>query len=145
MVKSSGTYRDLINFFKKGGLDPWKRNDLIQLLQPIEQYMIQKGKRLFKGFEDYSEVHKVVFDIETTSLEPEEGHIFLIGIKDNRGYRKILDAYGETGEWSEENEKEMLVKFFDIISELNASIVTGYKFGIVTGKQIGRASCRERV
>ena len=126
LVKSSGTYRDLINFFKKGGLDPWKRNDLIQLLQPIEQYMIQKGKRLFKGFEDYSEVHKVVFDIETTSLEPEEGHIFLIGIKDNRGYRKILDAYGETGEWSEENEKEMLVKFFDIISELNASIVTGY-------------------
>lgn len=126
LVKTTGTYRDLVNFFKKGGLDPWKRKDIIQLLQPIEQYMIQTGKRLFKGFDDYSEVHKVVFDIETTSLDPEDGHIFLIGIKDNRGYRKILDAYGENGEWSAENEKEMIMNFFEIISELNASIITGY-------------------
>lgn len=126
IVKSTGTYRDLLNFFKRGGLDPWKRRDMIQMVQPIEQFMIQTGKRLFKGFEDYNEVHKMVFDIETTSLEPEEGHIFLIGIKDNRGYRTIIDSYDENGNWSEETERRMITKFFDIIHERNVSIITGY-------------------
>lgn len=126
LVKSSGTYRDLINFFKKGGLDPWKRNDIIQMVQPIEQFMIQTGKRLFKGFDDYTEVHKLVFDIETTSLDPEDGHIFLIGIKDNRGFRKIIDSYDENGNWSEETERRMIKEFFQILHERNASIITGY-------------------
>lgn len=126
IVKTSGTYRDLLNFFKRGGLDPWKRRDMIQMVQPIEQFMIQTGKRLFKGFEDYNEVHKLVFDIETTSLEPEEGHIFLIGIKDNRGYRTIIDSYDENGQWSEETERRMLTRFFEIIHERNVSIITGY-------------------
>jgi DNA polymerase I len=126
IVKTTGTYRDLVNFFKKGGLDPWKRKDLIQMVQPIEQFMIQTGKRLFKGFEDYTEVHKLVFDIETTSLEPGEGHIFLIGIKDNRGFRKILDSYDENGKWSEESERKMIKEFFKIIHERNPSIITGY-------------------
>ena len=126
IVKCSGTYRDLITFFKKGGLDPWKRRDLIQMVQPIEQFMIQTGKRLFKGFEEYNEVHKLVFDIETTSLEPEEGHIFLIGIKDNRGFRQILDSYDETGKWTEEKERQMIIKFFEIIAERSPSIITGY-------------------
>lgn len=126
IVKTSGTYRDLLNFFKRGGLDPWKRKDMIQMVQPIEQFMIQTGKRLFKGFEDYNEVHKMVFDIETTSLEPEEGHIFLIGIKDNRGFRTIIDSYDENGVWTEETERKMIIKFFDIIHERNVSIITGY-------------------
>ena len=126
LVKTTGTYRDLVNFFKRGGLDPWKRRDIIQILQPIEQFMIQTGKRLFKGFEDYSEVHKVVFDIETTSLDPEDGHIFLIGIKDNRGFRTILDSYDENGQWSEDRERQMIIKFFEVINKLNPSIITGY-------------------
>lgn len=126
IVKTSGTYRDLLNFFKRGGLDPWKRRDMIQMVQPIEQFMIQTGKRLFKGFEDYTEVHKMVFDIETTSLEPEEGHIFLIGIKDNRGFRTIIDSYDENGKWTEETERKMIIKFFEIIHERNVSIITGY-------------------
>ena len=36
-----------------------------------EQYLVQKKKRLFKGIEEYSEVHKMVFDIETEGLDPE--------------------------------------------------------------------------
>ena len=32
------------------------------------------------GYDDYTEVHKLTFDIETTSLTPETGHCFMIGI-----------------------------------------------------------------
>jgi len=126
IVKTTGTYRDLVNFFKRGGLDPWKRKDMIQLVQPIEQFMIQTGKRLFKGCEEYNDIHKLVFDIETTSLDPESGHIFLIGIKDNRGFRQIIDSYNEDGVWSEETERKMLIKFFEILQQRDASVITGY-------------------
>lgn len=127
MVKTTGTYRDLINFFQKGGLSPWeeKGREVLQMLPPVEQYLVQTGKRLFKGFESYEEVHKVVFDIETTSLDPNDGHMFLIGIKDNRGFRKIIDSY-ENGIWTEEGERRMIIEFFDILHELNPSIICGY-------------------
>jgi DNA polymerase elongation subunit (family B) len=127
LVKTTGTYRDLVNFFKKGGIDPWsKENNLVQLLPPVEQFMIQTGKRLFKGYEDYTEVHKLTFDIETTSLEPEDGHCFMIGVKDNRGFIKILTAYNEDGEYTENGEKEMYKEFFNIIHELEPTIIIGY-------------------
>lgn len=133
IVKTSGTYRDLVSFFKNGGIDPWKRQDklgrpiekLVLLLPAIEQFMVQTGKRLFKGYEDYTEVHKLVFDIETTSLDPKDGHCFLIGIKDNRGYRKIIDSY-ENGVWNEDGERRMYKEFFKILKDLDPSVISGY-------------------
>lgn len=127
MVKTSGTYRDLVNFFRKGGINPWDRErKLIEILPPVEQFMIQTGKRLFKGYEDYTEVHKLTFDIETTSLEAKEGHAFMIGVKDNRGFQKLLTAYDENGEYSEEGERKMIKDFFEIIHELEPTIIIGY-------------------
>jgi DNA polymerase elongation subunit (family B) len=127
IVKTSGTYRDLVNFFRRGGINPWDRNKrLIQILPPVEQFLIQTGKRLFKGYEDYTEVHKLTFDIETTSLEPQQGHCFMIGIKDNRGFRKLLNAYNENGEWCEALERKMYEDFFQIIQDLEPTIMVGY-------------------
>ena len=88
--------------------------------------MVQTGKRLFKGYEDYTDVHKLTFDIETTSLTPETGHSFMVGVKDNRGYKKLLTAYGEDGEYSREGEKKMYEDLFQIIHELEPSIIVGY-------------------
>ena len=50
IVKSLNGYRSLIQFFRDGGIDPWSENakDLIMVLPPVEQYLIQKEKRLFK-------------------------------------------------------------------------------------------------
>jgi DNA polymerase elongation subunit (family B) len=127
MVKTSGTYRDLVNFFKRGGLDPWgEKKNLLQLLPPVEQFMIQTGKRLFKGYDDYTEVHKLTFDIETTSLEPDQGHCFMIGVKDNRGFKELLTAYNEDGEYTEEGEKKMYEDFFEIVHQLEPTIIIGY-------------------
>ena len=87
MVKSLKGYRALTNFFRDGGLDPYgeKGKEKILILPPIEQYLIQKEKRLFKGFEDYDDVTRMVFDLETTALDPKDGRIFMIGIKTNKG------------------------------------------------------------
>ncbi len=122
LVKTTKTYSNLVNFFKGGGLDPWGRDnsDSITILSPVEQYLIQKSKRLFKGFDEYDDIHRFVFDIETTGLDPKTSKMFLIGMKDNRGFLKILSAQNE------EEEKQMIVEFFKIIDELKPSLVGGY-------------------
>jgi DNA polymerase elongation subunit (family B) len=127
IVKSSGTYRDLVNFFKRGGINPWDRDRrLVQILPPVEQFLIQTGKRLFKGYEDYTEVHKLTFDIETTSLYPEQGHCFMIGVKDNRGFRQLLNAYDDEGNWDVNLEKKMYEDFFEILHKLEPTVIVGY-------------------
>jgi DNA polymerase elongation subunit (family B) len=122
MVKSLKGYRHLINFFKEGGLDPWgeKTKDLILILSPVEQYLIQKEKRLFKGYEEYNDITRFVFDLETTALEPKDGRIFMIGIKTNKGYKKVIECSDE------EQERKGLLEFFKILDELKPSIVGGY-------------------
>jgi len=123
LIKTTKSYRELVSFFKQGGLNPWGEDNRssIQILPPIEQYLIQKRKRLFKGFDEYDDVHRLVFDLETTALDPEDGRIFMIGIKDNRGYEKVIEVKD-----TPESEIEAIYQFFDIIDEIKPSIIGGY-------------------
>ena len=122
MVKSTKTYSNLVNFFKQGGLDPWSRDnsDSISILPPVEMYLVQKQKRLFKGFEEYDELHRFVFDIETTGLSPEDSKIFLIGMKDNKGFQESLAAENE------DEERKMIIDFFDTIDKIKPTLIGGY-------------------
>jgi len=122
LVKSIKSYTDLINFFKQGGLDPWGEEvrKYFTILTPVEQYLVQTKKRLFKGIDDYDGVYRFVFDIETTGLDPETCKIILIGVKDNRGLNETISAFGEDGE------KECIERFFQHIRELKPTIVAGY-------------------
>jgi len=122
MVRSMKSYTNLINFFKQGGLNPWgeKAKGYFQVLTPVEQYLIQKKKRLFKGIEDYDDIYKLDFDIETTGLDPETDEIILIGVKDNKGFRKLIPAFGENGE------KNCIEEFFTTIKDLLPTIIGGY-------------------
>jgi len=122
MVKSLKGYRSLIQFFRDGGADPWgeRTKDLIMVLPPVEQYLIQKEKRLFKGYEEYNDITRFVFDLETTSLEPKDGRIFMIGLKTNKGFQKVIECSDE------EQERAGLVEFFRIIDEIKPTIIGGY-------------------
>lgn len=122
LVKSTKGYRSLLNFFKQGGIDPWgeKTRKYFVILNVVEQFLIQTKKRLFKGIEEYEDVHRFVFDIETTGLNPETDKIILIGVKDNRGMRELIPAFGENGE------RECIIKFFRILNQTLPTIVGGY-------------------
>jgi len=122
LVKCMKGYTELVNFFRQGGVDPWgeKTKSLFTILSPVEQYLIQKKKRLFKGIDDYSGVHRFVFDIETTGLEAESSEIILIGVKDNRGLQETIPAFGEDGE------KRCIERFFELIREVKPTIIGGY-------------------
>jgi DNA polymerase elongation subunit (family B) len=122
IVKSLKGYRELIQFFRDGSCDPWsnKAKDKIMVLSPVEQYLISKEKRLFKGYEDYENVTRLVFDLETTALDPKDGRIFMIGIKTNKGYHRVIECINE------DQEKDAIIEFFNVINELKPSIIGGY-------------------
>jgi DNA polymerase elongation subunit (family B) len=122
LVKSIKSYTNLTSFFREGGIDPWNENyrQYFQVLSPVEQYLIDKKKRLFKGIDDYDGVHRFVFDIETTGLEADKDKIILIGVKDNRGLQKTISAFGEDGE------KKCIEEFFKTIRESKPTIIGGY-------------------
>lgn len=122
IVRSLKSYTNLTKFFKDGGIDPWgdKFKHLFQILSPVEQYLVDKKKRLFKGIDDYDGVHRFVFDIETTGLDAKTDKIILIGVKDNRGFQKTIPAFGEDGE------KKCIEEFFKIIKEVKPTIIGGY-------------------
>ena len=122
MVKCLNGYRSLIKFFRDGGLDPYGEHtrEKVLILPPVEQYLIQKEKRLFKGFTEYNEITRFVFDLETTSLEPKDGRIFMIGMKTNKGFHRVIECHDD------ESEKEGIIEFFKVIDQLRPSIIGSY-------------------
>lgn len=122
IVKSLKGYRQLQQFFKDGGINIWEEpaKDKILMLNPVEQYLISKEKRLFKGFEEYNDITRLVFDLETTSLEPKDGRIFMIGIKTNKGFHKVIECSDDDAETN------ALIEFFKIIDEIKPTIIAGY-------------------
>jgi DNA polymerase elongation subunit (family B) len=81
-----------------------------------EQFLISTGIRLFKGYETYSDVHKLTLDIETTGLDPKRSEIFLIGIKDNYGFEQVLEG----------SEKQMIIDLFKTLIKIKPSIILGH-------------------
>jgi|LakMenE18May11ns_1017448.scaffolds.fasta_scaffold9959649_9 DNA polymerase elongation subunit (family B) len=122
LVQTRGSYRNITNFFKESGIDIQKEENRkgFLTLGPTEQFLIQSGKRLFKGFDDYADLVRFSFDIETTSLTPETGRILQIGMKDNRGFEHVLDID------SDDEERNAIYTFFNIIDELKPDIICGY-------------------
>jgi DNA polymerase elongation subunit (family B) len=95
---------------------------LFCILKPEEQYLVQKEIRLFSGFKTYDSVHKLVFDLETTGLDPKKDRIFAIGMKDNKGYEK----YHFVDEMNDDEEKRIILTFFEDLIKLKPAIIMGH-------------------
>lgn len=114
------SYREYIN---KGVNPDDSKLRLFYKIKPEEQYLIQNGVRLFKGFEKYDDIHRLQFDIETTGLDPLDSRIFLIGVRDNRGFETVLEVKKPNHDLSE---KEVIIDLFNLIYKIKPSIITHY-------------------
>lgn len=125
LVTSSKTFNNIIQFFKRGGIDIYSNEyrKYFYAVKPYEQVMIQHNIKLFYGYDDYKEIHKLYFDIETTGLDPYTSRCFMIGVKDTRGFQKVLVVDQEN---DNESEIKIILDFFDIIKELKPAIISGY-------------------
>lgn len=128
MATCSKSYNDLINYFKQGGLDVFNEDtrSLFVMFSPTEQFLIQTGKRLFKGMEDYNDIHRLQFDLETEGLYSSSHAIFQIGVRDNRGRETVLETRGNTYQERRDSERLNIAKFFKIIDHVKPDFITGY-------------------
>lgn len=125
----NGSPNQLINFFKYGGVEIYggkggPRN--FMSLRPEEQFLMQSGKRLFKGMDDYDDIHRFQFDLETMGLDPRRHPIFQIGMKDNRGFERIIEIKGDTEQERRDSERAAIKEFFEIIDAIKPDTITGY-------------------
>ena len=128
MATCNKSYNDLIHFFKAGGVDVFSKeySKNFVMFRADEQFLIQSGKRLFKGMEDYNDVHRFQFDLETTGLFASKDSVFQIGVRDNRGMEHVLEVKGETLQEQRNEERATIAKFFKIIDYIQPDIITGY-------------------
>ena len=128
IAKCSQSYNRLISFFKDGGIDVFDKENykMFILFSPTEQFLIQSGKRLFKGIDDYSDLHRFQFDLETEGLFASKNAITQIGVRDNRGMEHILESIGNTLSDKRDSERENIAKFFRIIDIIKPDIIAGY-------------------
>jgi DNA polymerase elongation subunit (family B) len=128
MATCNKSYNDLINFFKAGGVDVFHADysRSFVMFRADEQFLIQTGKRLFKGMDDYDDVHRFQFDLETTGLFASKDSIFQIGVRDNRKLEHVLEVKGDTLQEQRNEERATITKFFKIIDYIQPDIITGY-------------------
>lgn len=142
LVTSSKSLNHILNFFKEGGVDPYekeldeygkplkvndryvyKNKDDFFILKPSEQFFISTGIRLFKGIEEYENIRKLIYDIETTGLRYESARIFAIGVYDTHNQPEVLKVK-ETND--DKSEIELIKNFFKYILKVKPSLIAGY-------------------
>ena len=129
------SYQKFLNFFKDAGVpvheskkngQQGESNREYMAVTPVEQYMIQTGKRLFKGYENYDDLNRFIFDLETQGLNPKIHRIEQIGIHTNRGFEKILSVTGNTQKELDESEITAIDMFLYILSVVKPDTVVGH-------------------
>lgn len=127
------SYNKFLQFFKKAenpifSKDNENKSDDRQYLivTPQEQHMIATGKRYFKGYDDYDNVYRMVFDLETEGLDPHKHRIEQIGIHTNRGFEKIFEISGNSEEEKDKNELNGIETMLKIIYTYKPDVITAH-------------------
>ena len=145
------SYSAFLNFFKAAGNAVYsdrkksKSGEMQQQSQkekkqylvvpPVEQYMIATGKRMFKGYEDYDETLRLIFDLETTGLNTKTDRIEQFGIRFNRPvkykgeymtFEKTYRVEGDTEAEKNQSELRNIINFIKIIYTFKPDIITAH-------------------
>lgn len=141
------SYSDFLKFFKEAGYPVYKdRKDGQEELAknktkyyltatPEEQYLISTGKRYFKGYNDYDETLRMIFDLETTGLDTKTDKIEQIGVRFNRpvkykgkvyNFERVFAVEGDTEEERSASEMEAIRNFLLCIALFKPDVITGH-------------------
>lgn len=127
-AKGAMAYNEFMRFFKESGYPIYSDNENERnyiAVSPVEQYMISTGKRLFKGYDDYDDLLRMEWDLETEGLDPTKDAISQIGIRTNKGFERIITIEG-CGKDKIINEINAIREFFNFIKEIKPDVITGH-------------------
>lgn len=144
-AKSPMSYRTFLQFFKdadnpvynnkKDNTQQSSKAESRQYLcvTPQEQFMISTGKRFFKGYDDYDQILRMTFDLETTGLNTEKDRIIQIGVRINRpfpgypnGFEKIINIDGDTEEEKDKCELWAIEQMLKMIQAFQPDVITAH-------------------
>lgn len=138
------SYSQFLSFFKKAKnpvFSDKKKDGQIEresepqylTVTPQEQFMISTGKRFFKGYNDYDDIVRLIFDLETTGLNTKKDKIIQLGVRLNRpipgrpnGFEKIFTVEGNTEEERKKSELKVIDVMFRIIYTFKPDIITAH-------------------
>lgn len=142
------SYSKFLEFFKKADNPVYKdKNENTVIIKkderqyitctPQEQYLISTGKRFFKGYDDYDNLLRMIFDLETTGLDTHNDRIIQFGIRFNRpvhtpgskdfkNFEKILTVTGNTEEERNKSELNCIRTALKIIYTYRPDIITAH-------------------
>lgn len=127
------SYNSFLKFFKDAENPIFSKNNDTKtddkqylIVTPQEQHMIATGKRYFKGYDDYDNVYRMTFDLETGGLDPHKHRIEQIGIRTNRGFEKIFEITGNTKEELDINELSGIETMLKIIYTYKPDVITAH-------------------
>jgi DNA polymerase elongation subunit (family B) len=98
-------------------------SDFFYTIKPVEQLLIQHGIRLFKGYDQYKDVPKLDFDLETTGLFPQTSRVFLIGARTNMGWQKV---FRPTKLDDDRAEADMILDFLAYLGQHPPAVFKGF-------------------
>ncbi|UBV45109.1 ribonuclease H-like domain-containing protein (plasmid) [Deinococcus taeanensis] len=85
----------------------------------VEQYLISTGQTYHQNL-TFDDPVRLQFDLETTSLSPDEGRIFLIAVRDNRGLETLLEARQAA------REGEMIEAFLQLVQDRDPDVIENH-------------------
>ena len=97
----------------------YELDDTYYRVGPVEQYLIQTGKVYFRGLQ-YEHLHRLQFDLETTALDPREGRIFLVAVRDSRGFEAVLEAPAA------QDERKLILDLCALIRDRDPDVVENH-------------------
>ncbi len=86
---------------------------------PVEQYLMLTGQVSFRGLA-YDDLHRLIFDLETTALDPQRGRIFLVAIHDSTGFEAMLEAAAPS------QEAQLIADLCALIRERDPDVIENY-------------------
>lgn len=143
-AKRAMSYQNFLGFFKAAGNPVYSKakdeNEMSKseskqylIVTPQEQFLIATGKRFFKGYDDYDQLLKMTFDLETTGLNVKTDKITQIGIRINRpfvghpdGFQRIINITGDTEEERAACELWAIDQMFKMIYTFEPDVITAH-------------------
>ncbi len=90
-------------------------------LPPEEQYLVASGRNYFRDLA-FDELHRLQFDLETTGLDPARDRVFLVAVRDSRGFATTLEARGET----DADEAELLRELCALVRSVDPDVIENH-------------------
>ncbi|MDQ3466917.1 MAG: ribonuclease H-like domain-containing protein, partial [Chloroflexota bacterium] len=92
---------------------------LFRLRSPIEQYLIQSGRTLFKGMV-FTDIRRLQVDIETTGFDAkqEDTRVIAVALRDSSGFEEVLEL--------RDSEGDLLQQVTGRVQELDPDVIEGH-------------------